>query len=137
MRGSRSAALAMGLLLAGCGSDASPAAPATKGSGRYAGIGVFQTGRLWSQIAGQPDAKDPALARLADDEHIIVVLDSHSGEVRQCGDHSGYCVAMNPWQGAGVALPLKVRRHLEDLDADDATEATNASEPAPASRPVR
>jgi len=65
---------------------------------------------------------DPAAATIADDEHVIVVIDSHTGEVRQCGDHSGYCVAMNPWNGAGSgvpALPAKLVKHAADLAAED------------------
>lgn len=74
---------------------------------------------------------DTALAKLQDDEHVIVVIDSHTGEVRQCGDHSGYCVSMNPWggQASGAMLPVKLSKHAADLDAEDqaATQTNDAA----------
>jgi hypothetical protein len=74
---------------------------------------------MWRQMAGAPAEQEPAAAKLADDEHVIVVLDSHTGEVRQCGDHSGICVAMNPWSSNGpIAAPVKLTRHAADLDAE-------------------
>jgi hypothetical protein len=37
---------------------------------------------MWAEMP-RPTAKaDPAAARLEDDEHIIVVVDRHTGEVR-------------------------------------------------------
>jgi hypothetical protein len=45
-------------------------------------------------------------ARQIDDQAIIVVEDSRTGEVRACGDLTGYCVGMNPW-----TLPLSAARH--------------------------
>jgi hypothetical protein len=80
---------------------------------------------MWAEMP-RPTAKaDPAAARLEDDEHIIVVVDSHTGEVRQCGDHSGYCVAMNPWTRTGpqTTLPVKLEKHASDLAAEDQASA--------------
>lgn len=106
------------LLLAGC--HRMPDGVGNRGPrGRFAGIGIYDAGRVWRQMATQ-EAKDPALAKLADDEHIIVVIDSRTGEVRQCGDHSGQCVTMNPWTGSAVpGLPVRVTKHAAELDADD------------------
>jgi hypothetical protein len=111
-------------LLASCGgADAYTGADVRKGSGRYSGIGVFDAGRLWAQMRGAPKPADDASATLADDEHVIVVLDSQTGEVRQCGDHSGYCVSMKPW--AGGADAVKLEKHAADLDvADTAVDTT-------------
>jgi hypothetical protein len=90
----RFALLAIVCVLAGCDKhEASSAGP--KSPGRYAGIGTFDAGRLWQEMKS-PTSQDKSAASLADDEHVIVVLDSHTGEIRQCGDHSGFCVAMNP-----------------------------------------
>jgi hypothetical protein len=101
--------------------------------GRFAGIGIYDAGRMWRQMA-TPEAKDPALATLADDEHVIVVIDSHSGEVRQCGDHSGQCVAMNPWAASAASgLPVHVLKHAAELDADDKAAVEIVKDPAPAS----
>jgi hypothetical protein len=98
-----------------------------KSPGRFSGIGVFEAGRLWELMAvpSPPDAKkDPAAATLQDDEHVIVVVDTHTGEVRQCGDHSGFCVAMNPWTGTGPQnmLPAKMVKHEADLIAEQEAE---------------
>ena len=108
-------------LLAGCNRSPEPSAAGPRSPGRYAGIGVFDAGRLWGEMTGAASSSDPAAAKLQDDEHIIVVLDSHTGEVRQCGDHSGYCVSMNPWAGGGspAALPAKLSKHAADLAAAD------------------
>ena len=110
----------MACLLASCGKAEDPFAPDTGAQGRYAGIGTFETGRMWSQTAGVTEPTDPAAARLADDEHVIVVVDTHTGEVRQCGDHSGVCVAMNPWagKGAGLAAPVLLKKHAAELEAE-------------------
>ena len=70
------------MALAGCNQSAAPTASGPKSPGRFAGIGVFAAGRLWGQMTGSAAAKDPALAKLQDDEHIIVVMDSDTGEVR-------------------------------------------------------
>ena len=62
----------------------------THGNGRYVGIGVYPTNELWTQInLPKPDKVDPAAATLGDDKQIIVVVDTRTGEVRQCGDMSG------------------------------------------------
>lgn len=116
--------LAIGLL-AGCDRNPSASTPGPKSPGRYAGIGMFDAGRLWAQMARGPTSNDAAAARIDDDEHIIVVIDSHTGEVRQCGDHSGVCVAMNPWSttAAVASLPVKLTKHATDLARDDKTEA--------------
>jgi len=73
-------------------------------------------------MAGAAVPKDAQQARISDDEHVIVVIDSQTGEVRQCGDHSGYCVAMAPWKRADT-LPMKLTAHAEDLERDAARAA--------------
>ena len=83
-------------------------------------------------MAGVEAPSDTAAAKLEDDEHIIVIIDSHTVEVRQCGDYSGVCVAMNPWaaQGSRSATPVKLKKHAADLAAEDQASIDNA-EPAP------
>ena len=140
MRGSTLFLLIGVSALAGCDQSPALSAPGPKSPGRFAGIGVFEAGRLWQQIAGAPSSSDPAAARLEDDEHIIVVIDSHTGEVRQCGNQSGFCVAMNPWTGDGprAMLPAKLTKHASDLAAEDqagieeADPAANSTAPAQA-----
>jgi hypothetical protein len=130
MRLSILSVLLVGCALAGCGQQTSVSGPGpSKSPGRYSGIGTYPTGRLWQQAAEAADPSDAAIAKLGDDENVIVVIDSHTGEVRQCGDHSGFCVTMNPWaaQGGRTSAPVKLHKHAADLEAKDG--ATNAAEP--------
>jgi hypothetical protein len=130
MRGAPVCLLMLGLGLSACG-DAVPGPSTPKASGRYAGIGTYDTGRLWGELAGANASSDPAAAKVRDDEHVIVVIDSHTGEVRQCGDYSGFCVTMNPWSGDGpeTGAPVKLAKHAADLAAEDQA-ASEAAIPA-------
>jgi hypothetical protein len=124
--------LALGLL-AGCNKADEAYGTNPRAQGRYAGIGTFDAGRMWTQTAGIAEAKDAAAARIEDDEHIIVVIDTRTGEVRQCGDHSGVCVAMNPWsgEGPGLAAPVRLKKHAAELDAEEqANQAAAEQTPA-------
>jgi uncharacterized lipoprotein NlpE involved in copper resistance len=105
-----------------------------KNPGRYAGIGTFEAGRLWEQMAGAPASQDPKAATLKDDEHVIVVIDSHTGEVRQCGDHSGVCVTTNPWSKSSIAAPVKLTKNAADLDAEAEAGLTEPNRKATAAR---
>ena len=138
MRAFAFAGTAMTLLLAGCGDDVATPDSGPRTTGRYAGIGTFDAGRLWAEIAGAKKPADAAAAGVQDDEHVIVVVDSHTGEVRQCGDHSGVCVTMNPWAAASspIGAPVKLRKHAADLAAEDnaSAEAESASEEPAADR---
>jgi hypothetical protein len=109
--------IAFGLL--GCDRHDAASSAGPKSPGRYAGIGTFEVGRMWREVVA-PASQDPAAAKLTDDEHVIVVLDSHTGEVRQCGDHSGFCVAMNPWATGTkpAGAPVKLAKHADELDAE-------------------
>ena len=112
-----------GALASGCQDRA--ADPETGRHGRFLGVGTYSAGELWSKMAQSGKQGDPAAATLLDDEHIIVVVDSQTGEVRECGDYSGYCVSMNPWTKAIApeqAAPVKLTKHAADL-ADEAEEA--------------
>jgi hypothetical protein len=104
---------------------------ASKSQGRYTGIGVYDAGLLWSHIAQKTQSKDPAAAQLADDENIIVVVDSQTGEIRQCGNLSGFCVKMNPWTSTDAPpdrLPAKLIKHAADIaQADDVAVAADSS----------
>lgn len=113
--------MTIGFMLSGCGGPASEPGLTPKASGRYAGIGTYDTGRLWAEMAGAVAPSDPAAANLQDDEHVIVVIDSHTGEIRQCGDYSGFCITMNPWTGQGsrTGAPVKLNKHAADLAAED------------------
>lgn len=125
MRVSALSVLLMACVLPGCGEEAAGPDGGVRSPGRYSGIGTYDAGRLWAEMAGIEAPSDPAAARLADDEHVIVVIDSHTGEVRQCGDYSGVCVTMNPWTGQGSrsATPVKLNKHAAELAAEDEARA--------------
>lgn len=124
--------------LAGCkkpGTDTADGDTAAA-RGRYLGVGVYSASSLWSKMVSANTATDPAKAGLRDDEHVIVVVDSRTGEIRQCGDLSGYCIGMNPWSGpldATRAAPVRLTEHAEPTHADD---APSAAEPAASSAPA-
>lgn len=118
--------LVASLALPGC--DQAPATNyASHDGGRYQGIGTYPAGRVWPHQSGVPQPRDRAAATIADDEQIIVTVDSRTGEVRQCGNMSGHCVASNPW--AGRSAPVGLLRHAADLDQSEA-EADAASNAA-------
>ena len=126
------ASLILILVLAGCGEADRPGPPLRQG--RYAGIGTFPVNALWSHMAVAPEAKDKQAATIKDDSQIIVTVDSITGEVRQCGDLSGHCIAMNPWTGslgADRTAPVRVTAHASDLEQPSG-EVVNESAPAPA-----
>ena len=94
--------------------------------GRYAGVGVYTPGAAWSKMvtAGRP--KDSAVAQPSDDGAVIVMVDSVTGEVRGCGDMTGYCVGMNPWKSPlapGQIAPVPLNRAA---DAESSAPATPA-----------
>ena len=115
-------------LLAGCNAKEEPTNTTTEG--RYQGIGVYTAGNGWARIAVPPPGEGSRAATLADDDHVIVVSDSQTGEVRQCGDLSGYCITLNPWTqplDATRATPVT----LEPL-RDEAGRAVERAAPASA-----
>ena len=128
-----------GCALSGCGGPADAPNSGARSPGRYSGIGTYDAGRLWAHIAGVEAPSDPAAAKLEDDEHVIVVIDSHTGEVRQCGDYSGVCVAMNPWAGQGsrTAAPVKLAKHAADLAAEDQARIEQAAPATEEAVPAR
>ena len=68
--------------------------------GRYAGVGLYGADHGWAHLAGAPKPTDMAVATTADDTMVIVTVDGATGELRQCGNYSGHCIAMNPWHSA-------------------------------------
>ncbi|GAA0328556.1 hypothetical protein GCM10009087_43440 [Sphingomonas oligophenolica] len=93
--------------------------------GRYTGIGIYSTDRMWSEITVADKPKDKAAATTADDRTVIVVVDSDTGEIRQCGNLSGYCIGMNPWNHALAgtqAAPLSLDKHAAELEASSSND---------------
>ncbi|NEX94697.1 hypothetical protein [Caulobacter sp. 17J65-9] len=109
-----------------------------KKPGRYAGVGFYAPGEMWTQIAREPSAQaaaDPAGATPDDDDQIIIVVDSVTGEVRQCGNLSGFCISMNPWTKAtpdgkaalgAPSAPVALTKHVADLRKEEEEAAKKA-----------
>ncbi len=79
-----------------------------------------------------------AAAKVRDDDEIVVVVDSATGEVRQCGNLTGYCVGMNPWTrplGASRTVPVNLSLHADQLAAETITVVDASSSPAASSSP--
>jgi hypothetical protein len=123
--------LILALCLAACGQRAVTSTAATQSHGRYLGVGVYDAGTMWSKMKSAAPT-DKSAATLDDDAHVIVVVDSNTGEVRQCGDMSGYCVRSNPWATNGTALPAALSVHADDMAENmtepDATTTENVAE---------
>jgi hypothetical protein len=136
--------LLIATLLSGC--DRTPATSQTiHHGGRYLGIGIYQASDLWQHMIAAARPADATAATVRDASQVIVVVDSNSGEIRQCGNMSGHCIGMNPWAttlGRGQAAPVALNVHADDIlreaqeaDADhSAVNATRPETPAPARR---
>ena len=106
--------------LGGC-SRATDSVTGSSHHGRYAGVGLYPAGRMWEQLVRANTPKDGSAATLKDDEEIIVVLDSNTGELRQCGNLSGHCLSMSTWTKPGAAPPLApavLLKHAVQLDQE-------------------
>src|SRR3954447_20867483 len=107
------------ICLGGCGPEHSDA-DASHHGGRYQGIGVYGAGQMWQHIVrSRSGSGDERAATPGDDEVVIAVVDSRTGEIRQCGNITGYCVRMNPWQnqlGPAQTLPAAVDSHLPEVE---------------------
>lgn len=106
----------VGLALAGC--SAPPSSTGSTAHGRYIGIGTYAAGELWSRMVIANPTKGISAATTRDDEHVIVVVDSQTGEVRECGDYTGLCVSMNPWTkpiATPQIAPVTLTKHLADI----------------------
>jgi hypothetical protein len=122
--------------LAGCSAPADGPAADLARHGRYVGVGIYPAGQMWSQVVVANAPKDAAASRSSDDEQVIVVVDSATGELRQCGNLSGYCVGMNPWRGKlapSQIAPVPLTRHADHL-TQKVTAAAEQDEAAPESR---
>ena len=141
MHAPRAILLGLTLLgLAGCHKYATAEFGGAHPHGRYAGIGLFEPSKLWAKVQGD-DSKDPAAAKLEDDEIVIVVVDSETGEVRECGNYSGRCLSMNPWTkavGPQQHTPVRVDAHAAELASEGTSENVfdNATEPLESAKPA-
>ncbi len=130
--GSVAGLIGTAMLLTGC-EDRTDSQRSSR-DGRYIGIGTYSAGELWSKMVQTGQPRDAAAATTADDEHVIVVVDSQTGEIRECGDYSGRCVSMNPWTKAIAPeqiTPVKLAKHASDLAAEAEEAQSGSAEAAP------
>jgi hypothetical protein len=122
--------IAVATTLGACDGNRDVASGPHRGGGRYLGVGIYPADQLWSQFAEKDADKDASRALRADDGQIIVVVDSRTGEIRQCGNLSGYCVTMNPWSaplGADRSAPVSLSKHASDIANESAAEASQSN----------
>lgn len=120
MRSDRMVVISAGLLISGCGPHLANAPH--RGEGRYQGIAIGPAGDAWRKLADAPKPLSAKIANLADDDYLIVVTDTTSGEVRECGDRSGFCVQLRPWDKPAPLAPLAVTEHTPHKDDSRASE---------------
>jgi hypothetical protein len=126
-------AIAIGVAgLAGCRQGA-PWPHAGEAHGRYVGVGIYTPTAEWRRLLTDQQPTAPGAAQRRDDQVIVVTTDSTTGELRACGDLSGYCIGLNPWKrplGARQMSPVPVSAHdagdAAMNDADNAVAAANA-----------
>jgi hypothetical protein len=90
--------------------------------GRYVGVGLYNPTRQWTRMVHAQAPKDDTLAKPIDDQVVIVVADSATGELRACGDLTGYCIGMNPWEhalGASQTAPIQLTAHAPPYPEDN------------------
>jgi hypothetical protein len=90
-------ALLVALSSAGCKQANWAPVSNTASHGRYLGVGIYGPGKSCTRIVANQTPNSDVVARPIDDQVIIVVADSLTGELRACGDLTGYCIGMNPW----------------------------------------
>ena len=129
---SLTAGLAALLVLGGCKPAADTnwwggSAPETHG--RYVGVGIYGPGKQWTRLVATQHQADDAVARPIDDQVILVVADSATGEIRACGDLTGYCIGMNPWTRPLLGpetSPIKLTSHVLPDDPNLTVEVSPA-----------
>ena len=87
--------------------------------GRYVGVGIYGPDKQWQRLVLASRVTDEALAKQIDDQVIIVVADSTTGELRACGDLTGYCIGMNPWTKPLLGAQISPIRLTSHVDPDD------------------
>lgn len=105
-----------------CGCSRLPLPSSHPLHGRYVGIGIYNPNAQWTQMVGADAPKETPAARTIDDQAIIVVEDSETGDIRACGDLTGYCIGMNPWKKAlasSQSVPINLTEHVMPPKADN------------------
>ena len=103
--------------------------------GRYLGVGLYSPGKQWTHLVANQKPGSDAVARSIDDQVIFVVADSQTGELRACGDLTGYCIGMSPWKKAlttSQIAPINLTQHVKpsppvaEAPVDDAAQQSAA-----------
>lgn len=126
--------------LCGCQKRADDTSASRAAHGRYVGVGIYSAGQMWSQMVVANSPKDAVASKLNDDEEVIVVIDSQTGELRQCGNLSGHCVGMNPWAGPlanSQIAPIPVTKHADELAREAEAAAATPTKHKEARSPSR
>jgi hypothetical protein len=123
--------VAAALLVSGCRFDSTGFdARNAQTRGRYAGIGIYSPDVQWTRIVAAQQARETPAAKAIDDQAIIVVVDSVTGEVRSCGDLTGYCIGMNPWTKPLASTQVPPIQLTEHVKPDDRTPVPADPRPA-------
>lgn len=103
--------------------------------GRYVGIGIYRPEEPWTKMVAAQQSEQTPSAKTIDDQAIIVVVDSDTGDIRACGDLTGYCIGMNPWKKAlttSQIAPINLTQHVKpsppvaEAPVDDAAQQSAA-----------
>jgi hypothetical protein len=89
--------------------------------GRYVGVGIYGPNKQWTRMAATQASGADSHAQPIDDQVVIVVADSQTGELRACGDLTGYCIGMNPWAKPLVTsqvAPIVLTQHVTPDEPD-------------------
>lgn len=106
--------------VAGCRKvETSAYTSSNRSEGRYHGVGIAVPGDQLRKIADAPEPTFDKAATLRDDDYVIFVTDTKTGEVRECGNRSGFCVKIQPWTKSAPEAPLALTEHSKESDADD------------------
>ena len=96
------AALLACLDLTACGKESEPKGPSAS-HGRYLGVGTYPAGRLWEHLAGAPEPRDKAKARLAK-------AGCRAGKIRGRGRVVGQSRKAGTVLAAGARVGLRLKR---------------------------
>jgi hypothetical protein len=101
--------------------------------GRYLGVGIYRPEEPWTKMVAAQRSDEGSAAKPIDDQAIIVVVDSETGEIRSCGDLTGYCIGMNPWKtplASNRMTPIDLTEHVKPPEASPDSDASKPKEPA-------
>lgn len=104
------------LLIGGCQGEGSMSSRSK--NGRYQGIGVATPGAGWTTAADAPKPGKSDAATLSDDDYVVFITDTQTGEVRECGDRSGFCIKLQPWAKPTPQAPISLTEHKKIADDD-------------------